>query len=153
MHIIHPTFVPVLIILRGMLWLAFPPFAMLGLFVFETSKFLFLQFLSPFFAMWAALITPPVILFIAFRSFYKNTVYQINNDHFQSVLNFMWYKRTKIPLDGISELEVKKSMLQKFLGLGTIVIHTNSNITNKDKGYHMRDIYNPEEVLDLLKRN
>lgn len=138
--------------IRVGLFLLFPPIIMaagvigtiLSCFFFDNS---FIAFLIGYI----------VLLFTSIHiisKVYKATIFDIDRNRVSYTLNYFFSKRKEVFLKNIKEVELEIGVLQRFFGLGTIVIHTQaSSAGNKKTGLSIFDIENPHEYYELLSEN
>lgn len=155
---IHPSFKKNLWLIRAALYLNFPLLwiaeSMIGGIVlsqlaknYNFEKFFGLNVIVGYF----------ILLFITvsvYMKIYRGTTFKITSTGVTHNLNFLWNKRKEVLFSNIKEVELKAGFLQKFFGLGTIIVHTQASTTQDNKpGLSLFDVENPEKVYEMLRQS
>lgn len=144
--IVRPKFKNVLIFAKIFLLLMFPPIIFICLLpiLLIHSKIL------------AVIITLSLIsfTFYSFHSLYKSAYFTISDASVRYDLDFFLYtKKKEILFKNIKEVEVRANLLQKFFGLGSIVLHTHAAGTHNRPGITLYDLDDAESVYALIQKN
>jgi membrane protein YdbS with pleckstrin-like domain len=85
---------------------------------------------------------------------YNGTTFEIGPNSVSHNRNFLWSKKKEVLLTNIKEIELKSGFLQKFFGLGTVVMHTQASTAGNNKtGLSLFDLENANKVYESLKEN
>lgn len=145
--IVRPKFKNALMFVKIFLWSMFPPFmfiVLLPVILFEHKillgviNFSFIVSLGLFF----------------FNSLYKGAYFTISDASVRYDLDFFLYtKKKEILFKNIKEVELRANLLQKFFGLGSIVLHTHAAGTHNRPGITLYDLDDAESVYALIQKN
>lgn len=149
---LHPTFKKYLWFIRAIFLLILPPFWLIGNFVGTLILGPFIKGgLKEEYNILVLIIGYYVFVCISLfvlRNVYNRITINITQTSIAHSFNFLWNKKKQIIFSNIKEVELKVGFLQRFFGLGTIIIYTQAN-ANKP-GLFLFDIKDPEKVYDLL---
>ena len=75
------------------------------------------------------------------------TRYWINKDMLHRRKGFFWINDDRLPLYRVLDVRVKRSPLDRILGLGTVVLYA-ADVT--DVVFFLKGVRNPNELADLI---
>ena len=154
MNKIKPSFRKSLWIMRVSLFFLFPPLFFPEYIVGGLTCSLFGGLFDGPFSIPIGYIIIVCSAFCFAMGVYTSTTYEIRPTEVRYSLHFFLSKRKDILLTNVKEIELKIGFLQKFYGLGTIVIHTQASLAGNNKtGLSLFDIENPDKIYTLLKEN
>ncbi len=149
--IIKPSFKKPLWIARAGLYLLFPPlfiFVALPLGILITAPFGVSGFMA---GLVGYVLAIGAALGVA-KAMYRGTTFEITPKSVSHNLDFLWSKRKQVLLANVKEVELEVGFFQKFVGLGTVVLHTQASLAGNNKtGLSLFDIENSNDVYELLK--
>lgn len=155
---VQPSFKKPLWLIRAGLYLLFPPFLMAESILGAILCSFFGGGLDTMLNILFGYLTTLGVVFgvvLPFTSgIYGGTTFKITPTGITHGLDFLWNKRKEVLLLNIKEVELKVGFLQKFFGLGTIVIHTQASAAGDTKtGLSLFDVENPSKFYELLREN
>jgi membrane protein YdbS with pleckstrin-like domain len=97
----------------------------------------------------------PSIVYFVRKKTYDNTEYRFYKDHLEYTEGFWTAENKNISYRQIVETSMRRGIIQRKYGLGTIYLATPATGENPGKsssGIRVRDIKNPEEVYETVQK-
>jgi membrane protein YdbS with pleckstrin-like domain len=96
----------------------------------------------------------PVLVFVARQRTYAETEYRFHRDRLEYAEGFWTAENKTIKYDRIAEISLRRGVIQKKFGLGTIYLATPATGYEQGRarsGILLRDIADPEEAYERVK--
>lgn len=154
---VRPVFVPVL----SLAWAI--PFALfLSLWVggflggfsalaIEALDFSFPKWLPFVLSGGIALVGIPLLFFGIHRKTYRRIEYRVFLDRLEYYEGFFTVEERSVALEDVTEVTLRKGVLQSRYGLGTLILATRATSSSASAGIRIADIEDPDEVYRSLK--
>ena len=144
--VIRPSFQPILMLIRAAMWLvcqsAFLIF--IGL-----PKSLEVLARGPVIT-WALVLSALnlVLLFLRFMN-YQKTKYEVGDAKLDYVQGFLNVEEKTIDLADVREVNLRKSVLQRMFGMGTVILSTAAH--NSRTGLRLHDLEDPDQAYHVVR--
>jgi membrane protein YdbS with pleckstrin-like domain len=94
----------------------------------------------------------PLLTYLSHRQTYAQTEYRFYDDRLEYAEGFWTAERKSIPLDRIAEVSLRRGVIQRRYGIGTLFLATPAagGIQSRS-GISLRDIPDSEQLFDQVK--
>jgi membrane protein YdbS with pleckstrin-like domain len=94
----------------------------------------------------------PLLTYVSHRQTYVQTEYRFYDDRLEYAEGFWTAERKSIPLDRVAEVSLRRGVIQRRYGIGTLYLATAATGNGQSgSGISLRDIPDAERLFDQVK--
>jgi membrane protein YdbS with pleckstrin-like domain len=94
----------------------------------------------------------PLLTYVSHRQTYAQTEYRFYDDRLEYAEGFWTAEKKSIPLDRITEVSLRRGVIQRRYGIGTLFLATPATGGSQSRsGISLRDVPNAEQLFEQVK--